>query len=230
MLPKLLYREWILHRQVVMIMFGIFGAYQIYAVMNVNSARAWIVFATVYAAFLTAVLFIREDKFQATGWTCILPIKRIELVRARFISSWAMVAAALGGSILLATVMPGTKFPVGEILDTSTLLIVAALTTLIFAWVLPFSIRFGMVGIMIFLVGAQIGGVLLLLIGSRMNRASGDSRGPIRTALAAIGDTLVNAREALSPALFTVVVIIVLAAANWLAYRFAAFLFNRREL
>jgi len=230
MLPKLLYREWILHRQVVAIMFGIFGAYQIYAVMNVNSARAWIVFATVYSAFLTAALFIREDKFRATGWTCILPIKRIELVRARFIVSWAMVVAALGGSTLLAAVVPGTKFPVGEIFDTSTLLIVAALTTLIFAWVLPFSIRFGMVGIMFFLVGAQVGGVLLLFIGSRINRASGDSGRPIRTALAAISDALIGAREALSPALFTVVVVIVLTAANWLAYRFAAFLFNRREL
>lgn len=230
MLPRILHREWILHRQVLMLMFGIFGAYQIYAVLNVNSARAWIVFATVYAAFLTAALFIREDKFRATGWTCILPIKRIELVRARFVASWVMVVAALAGSALLAAVMPGTKFAVSEIFDTSTLLIIATLTTLIFAWVLPFSIRFGMVGIMIFLVGAQIGGVLLLLIGSRINRASGNGGRPIRTALAAISDTLVGAREALSPALFVVVVIVVLAITNWLAYRFAAFLFDRREL
>jgi len=230
MLPKLLYREWILHRQTVMLMFGIFGAYQIYALMNMDSARAWIVFAALYSAFLTAALFIREDKFRATGWTCILPIKRIELVRARFVVSWAMVAAALGGATLLAAALPGTKFPVSEIFNTSTLLIVAALTTLIFAWILPFSIRFGMVGIMVFLVGAQLGGVLLLLIGSRMNRASGNAGRPIRTALAAISDTLVSARDALSPTLFTVVVIVVLVAANWLAFRFAAFLFDRREL
>ena len=230
MLPKLLYREWILHRQVVALMFGIFGAYQIYAMMNMDSARGWVVFAAVYSAFLTAALFIREDKFRATGWTCILPIKRIELVRARFIASWVMVVAALGGATLLAAVLPGTKFPVSEIFDTSTLLIVAALTTLIFAWVLPFSIRFGMVGIMIFLVGAQLGGVLLLLIGSRMNRASGGGGRPIRTTLAAISDALVSARETLSPTLFVVVVIVVLIVVNWLAFRFASFLFDRREL
>jgi hypothetical protein len=230
MLPRILRREWILHRQVVMIMFAIFGAYQVFALMSMDSARAWIVFAALYASFLTAVLFIREDKFRATSWTCILPIKRIELVRARFIASWAMLVAALGGATLLAAVLPGTKFPASEIFDTSTLLIVATLTTLVFAWVLPFSIRFGMAGIMVFLVGAQLAGVLLLLIGSRINRTSGNAGRPIRTALAAISDTLVSAREALSPTLFVVVVIVALVATNWLAYRFAAFLFDRREL
>jgi hypothetical protein len=211
-------------------MLGILVAYQIYALMNVESARAWFVMAAGYAAFLTAALFIREDKFRATGWSCILPIKRIELVRARFVSSWALVIGALVLATLLAVVVPGTHFPVGDIFDLSTLLIVAALTTLIFAWILPFSIRFGMAGIMIFLVGAQIGGVLLLLIGSRIGRASGSSERPIRATMTAISDALVGAREALSPTLFTVVVLIALVAANWLAYRFSAFLFERREL
>jgi hypothetical protein len=48
--------------------------------------------------------------------------------------------------------------------------------------------------------------------------------------MTAISDALVGAREALSPTLFTVVVLIALVAANWLAYRFSAFLFERREL
>ena len=229
MLPKLLYREWILNRQTLMLMLGIFVAYQIYALLNVGSARAWVVMAAGYAAFLTAALFIREDKFRATGWSCILPITRIELVRARFVASWSLVLAALVVATLLAVVLPGTHFAVSEIFDTSTLLIVAALTTLIFAWVLPFSIRFGMAGIIIFLIGAQIGGAVLLLIGSRLNRAGGNTGRPIRTTLAAISDALISAREALSPEWFTVVVVVLLVATNWLAYRFAAFLFERRE-
>jgi len=221
MLPKLLRREWILNRQVLMLLAGIFGAYQIWA-------RAWVVMATLYAAFLSVLLFAREDKFRSTAWSCTLPVTRLELVRARFVASWLMVVVALTGATLLTAVVPGSKVSPADVVEPSTLLIVAAVTTLIFAWVMPFTIRFGMVGIMIFLVGGQLAGAILLFVATSIHRGSG-SRRPIRAALAAIGDGLVAVRETLSPALFVVVVVLVLAVANWLVYRFSAYLFGRRE-
>lgn len=230
MLPKLLHREWVLNRTTLLLMAGIFGAFEIFSATSVDSARAWIVMATLYAAFLTVALFVREDKFRATAWTCTLPVTRVELVRARFVAAWLMVVVALSGATVLAAIVPGGSVPVVELLDLSTLLIVATVATLIFAWVLPFTIRFGMLGIMLFLVVGQLAGATLLLVGSTINRRSGGGGRPIRAALGAIGDGLVSIREVLSPPLFAVAVVLTLIAVNWLAYRFSAYLFGRREL
>jgi ABC-type transport system involved in multi-copper enzyme maturation permease subunit len=230
MLPELLRREWILHRTTIWLMFAIFGAYQIYAMISMNSSRGWVVMATIYAAGLTLAIFVREDKFRATAWSCSLPISRRELVRARFVFAWLMVLAALVVSTLMTLVVPGSKVSVMDVLQPTTLLIVAAVATMVFAWVLPFTIRFGMIGIMIFLVGGQVLGVVFLLVAQTLKRGSASNERPIRAFLASISESLVASREALTPLVFAITVILILAAINWSAYRFSAFLFQRKEL
>ena len=214
MLPRLLQREWILNRQNVAIMFAIYGAYQVYVLRSVDSTRPFVVMAALFAAFLTSALFVREDKFRSAWWACTLPVTRLELIRARYLAAWSMVLAALAGSTLLAVVVPGSAVLVAEVFNPSTLLIAATGTTLIFAWVLPFTIRFGMFGLMVFLIGAQVAGAGLLVLGRTLGRRTGAGGRPIRTALAAIGDTVVAAREALTPGIFAVVVIVLLIVVN----------------
>ena len=231
MLRKLLHREWILNRTNVALMFAIYAAFQIYMVISIDSTRPWVVMATLYAAFLTTALFVREDKFRSTWWACTLPVTRLELIRARYIAAWWMVVTAFIGSVLLAALVPGSNVIVSEIFNPWTLLIAAALTTGIFVWVLPFTIRFGMLWLMIFLIGGQIVGAGLLVLGRMINRGSNAGTGgrPIRTALAAIGDAILGVREALTPVPFAIAVIVTLLVVNWLSYRFAAYMFRRRE-
>ena len=87
-----------------------------------------------------------------------------------------MVVAALAGSTLLAAVVPGSEVLVTEVFDPWTLLIAATATTLIFAWVLPFTIRFGMFGLIVFLIGAQLLGAGVLVVGRMMPGRTGGQR------------------------------------------------------
>lgn len=232
MLRKLLYREWILNRANVALIFAIFLGFQVYIISSISSTRPFVVMATLYAAFLAAALFVREDKFRSTWWACTLPVTRHELIRARYIASWSMTLAAMAVWVLLVAIIPGSNVLVSEIFDPWTLLIAATLATAIFLWVLPFTIRFGMFGLMVFLIGAQLAGAGLLILGQMLRRGGEAGRsgpGPIRTALGAIGDGILAAREALTPGLFAAAVVALLIVVNWLSYRFAAFLFRRRE-
>ena len=76
-------RDWILHRRQLLIIFALFGAFQIYFVTRASSSPAWTVFATLYASFLSMSIFVREDMFRATAWTCP------PLLRASVYNTWA---------------------------------------------------------------------------------------------------------------------------------------------
>jgi len=232
MLPKLFIRDWILNRKIVLINFAVFSAFQVYSATQVSSARVWLVFASIYASFLAVTIFIREDKFGATGWACTLPVTRRELVLARFIEAWVMVLVALGAMTLLAAVVPGSVVSPADLLQPSTLLISATIVTLVLSLMQPFTIRFGFLGVMIFLIGMQVLGVVLLTALMALRRSgvlSGSGR-PIADAISTLGSGLASVREALSPTPFVLLLLIVLLLTNWLGYRSAVFLFRRREL
>jgi hypothetical protein len=230
MLPKLFLRDWILNRKIVLINFAIFSAFQIYSGTQVSSARVWLVFASIYASFLAVTLFIREDKFGATGWACTLPVTRRELVLARIIESWVMVLVALGAMALFAAIVPGSVVSPAELLQPSTLLISATIVTLILSLMQPFTIRFGFLGVMIFLIGMQVLGVVLLTALMALRRSGSVNGRPIADAISTLGSGLASVREALSPTPFALLLLIVLLLTNWLGYRSAVFLFRRREL
>jgi len=229
MLPKLFLRDWILNRKIVLINFAIFSAFQVYLATQVSSARVWLVFASIYASFLAVTLFIREDKFGATGWACTLPVTRRELVLARFIEAWLMVLVALGAMTLLAVVVPGSVVSPADLLQPSTLLISATIVTLVLSLMQPFTIRFGFLGVMIFLIGMQVLGVVLLTALMALRRSGSVTGRPIADAISTFGSGLAFVREALSPTPFVLLVLAALLLTNWLGYSSAIFLFRRRE-
>jgi hypothetical protein len=229
MLREILVRDWILNRTAVLVSFGIFSAFEVYAVLSMDGPREWLVFASIFCAFLALTMFTREDKFQATAWACTLPITRTDLVLARFVGAWVLVVAGLGSAMLIAVVVPGSRIDPVAGLDLTTVLIASAVVTGIVAVMLPFTVRFGMLGVMIFLVGAQMMGVLALSLGKFIQRQGGGTGRPIKDGLAQVGVALAEIREALTPDGFTVLVVAVLVLVNWLGYQASVFLFRRRE-
>jgi hypothetical protein len=229
MLHRLLMREWILMRRALLLLIGIYTFFQAYFVCRVDSAREWLVFAAVYASFLSLTLFLREDKFHATAWSCTLPIRRQDLVQARFLASWILVSGALALGLILAVVMPGSQVQIAAVFDPSTLLLAAAVVTVILALMLPFAIRFGLIGVIIFLVGIQVLGTVVLLIAVNTSARARPARGLLSGGMEALTDGLVGLREFLSPPGFYLVVALALILVNWLGFRLAVALFRRRE-
>lgn len=229
MLHKLLLREWILTRRALLALVGIFAAFQAYFVCRASSPRQFLVFAGVYAAFLTLPLFLREDRFHAGAWSCTLPIRRQDLVRARFVGAWIFVTGALALTLVPAGLMPGSRVQVTAIFEPATLSVAAATVTIILALMLPFAIRFGSLGVMIFLVAIQMIGGIVLLIAVKTRGRPSRGGGVLTSGIEALSDSLVALREVLSPAGFYLAVALALILANWLGYRLAVALFRRRE-
>ncbi len=230
MLPRLLLRDWILTRRALLAIVGIYVAFQAYFVCRISSSRQYLVFASIYASFLTLTLFLREDKFHATAWSCSMPVSRQDLVRARYLGAWIFVAAALVLALIPAWIVPGSVVSVPAVFDPGTLLRVFAAVTVILALMLPFTIRFGVLGVMIFLVGIQMLGALVLLIAVKTGGASSASRGLLSGGVDALGAGLAAVRELTGPAGFHAAIVVCLLLVNWLGYRLAVSLFRRREL
>lgn len=227
MLRKLLKRDLLLHGRMLLISYGLFLAFQLYTVLNVESARTWAVFASIYASFLSITVFAREDKFQSAAWTCTLPVTRREIVRVRFLGAWLLVTAAMVAATMIAAVTPWSIVRPSEVLRPDTLLVSAAVVTLVVALMLPFLIRFGLLGVMIFLVATQMLGAALLVVAVAFRRRGS---GSLRLDLSAIGDAVGAVHAALPWPVFAVLVLAVLAFLNWGGYRAAVWLYQRREL
>jgi ABC-type transport system involved in multi-copper enzyme maturation permease subunit len=231
MLRELLLRDWILHRRVLLISYTIFGAFQIYSALRVSSPRAWLVFASLYAGLLTLVVFAREDKFRSTAWTCSLPVSRRQIVRARIVGAWILISITLVAATVLCALLPGSKVSIASIVQPTNLLISLGLVTLIVAVMLPFTIRFGLMGVLMFGIVAQLlGGGLLVVAMLSNSRGKGGTGRPILDALSSVTEGLVAARAALSPVVFQILVLAIFVALNWFGYRFSTFLFRRIEL
>jgi len=226
MLRRLWLRDVLLHGRALLISYGLFGAFQVYAVLRVHSPRAWMVFTGIYAATLTMVLFAREDKFGSNAWTCTLPVSRRQLVRARFIGAWLLVAAALGFGAILAAVLPGSQVRVPDLLEPDTLLLAATAISLALTLILPFLIRFGLLGLIVFLLAGQVLGTAMLFLALLVRSGGAGLRG----AIAAVSGAVHAFHAAVPPGLYELLVLGLLVAFNWAGYRLSARLFARREL
>jgi ABC-type transport system involved in multi-copper enzyme maturation permease subunit len=108
-------------------------------------------------------LVAREDKFRSATLTCSLPVTRDQVVASRFVGGWIL---SLGGSLAILAACYGSALlslghPVGS--WGGALLVVLVTIGLVLAGLLPFTMRFGFVGLMGFLVVTQVLGILAFL-------------------------------------------------------------------
>jgi hypothetical protein len=229
MLRRLLLREWILHGRALATIVAIFAAFQVYFVLNADKPRLWLVFTSVYVSFLTVVPFTRDDKFRSVAWSCTLPVSRSDLVRARYAGAWILVAAAFLVAFALAALLPGSKLSGALPADPEALLLSGVVVSLMLALLLPFTIRFGFLGLVIGLAALQILAAALF-VASKTTGRQDQVEGGVGAVFRPLIDGIVAARESLGPPGFFLAALLSLVLLNWAGYRFALALFRRREL
>jgi hypothetical protein len=121
-------------------------------------------FSAFMVAFLPAVMVTREDKFEAMILGCSLPVVRKTIVRSRFVLSVGLGLVGLLGAFLLGSFLPFSSFRAGDLFAWGPLMTGLTVITLVHSLLLPFTLRYGMKGILIFLVSAQILGAILLVV------------------------------------------------------------------
>jgi hypothetical protein len=226
---SLLRRDMILHWRVMVPSILFYAAFQGWIVREINNPTLWLVFICVYMTFLTVIPINVDDKAGTYAWSCTLPVTRADLVRGRYVTAWALLALMLTLSIALAALMPGSKLTAGTVLNPDGLLLVLGIATFLLAPLIPFTLKFGMMGVMLMLVFFQVLAAALFVFakatGTR-DAVEGGVAAPFRVIIA--GVTALH--DYLPYLVFLVVVLAALALVNALSYRFALAIFRRKEL
>ena len=179
--------------------------------------------ACIYATILPMTLIAREDKFGVDGFICSLPVTRAQVVCARYVVSWGSALACTLAALVLYTIFAAGDSTVvwsSASLGRALLILTGGLSL-----VLPFMVRFGWMGLLVGLIGAQVLGVAVLLISQLV---APDLR--IRDALHGISDFINGWRAHLGGPGFLITTILVLGICNAISCSIAVFLYRRREL
>jgi ABC-type transport system involved in multi-copper enzyme maturation permease subunit len=178
---KLLRLEYLFNFRQILIVLAIFSAYFAWAVGRLDRPGLFIVSTSLMVGLgLSFAIVGREDKFKTAALVCSLPVRRSTVVLSKFAATWAAMLLGMGYTLFLAAVLPFSKVPLAGVLSLRNLLVSLFLMSLIFAVILPFTIRFGMVGIIILLVGSQLLGILALLLIQMFGRAGNPLRAFLR--------------------------------------------------
>jgi hypothetical protein len=181
-------------------------------------------FAAVICSIFPLTLVAREDKFRTSALTCSLPVTRDAIVSARY---WGGGIVALGATalILLAGyLVPHTGFAARGGGVGPALLVAFVLVGLLQALLLPFTIRYGLAGLVVFLVGTQVLGVVLLLTGIFVGLDL------IRGVIEAVGATLRVVREKAGDGGLAVTLVVAVVLLNLVSHGQSRRLFRAREL
>jgi len=183
---KLIRKELIFNRNNLLVITAIMTGFFLYFIYRgqIFSPRAYMLFTAFYVgASLSVVLESREAKCKTAALTCSLPYRRKTIVAARFALTWILMLAALIYTSLLAAVIPFSRLDMGQALSLKFILVSLLILSVIFALLLPFTIRFGVMGVIIFLVAIQLMGVVTLFLASLLRSGRADLLSPLSAAI-----------------------------------------------
>lgn len=162
---KILRLEYLFSRRQVLIVLAFFSAYFAYMAGRIDSPRLFIVMTSLMVGLsMPFVILGREDKFKTAALVCSLPVRRSTVVLGKYAATWIAIGLGLAYALVLTAVLPFSKIAVAEVLSLKTLLVCVFLISLVFAVILPFTLRFGLTGVIILLVGTQLLGIVALVL------------------------------------------------------------------
>jgi ABC-type transport system involved in multi-copper enzyme maturation permease subunit len=224
---KLLRLEYLFNRRQIIVVLAIFTAYFAYVVSRIESPRVFLVMTSLMMGLSIPFTFLaREDKFKTAALACSLPVRRSTVVASKFAATWAGIGLGLAYALAFAAVFPGARFAVGDVLSLRALLVSLFLISLVFAVILPFTIRFGLTGIIILLVSTQLLGIVALL----MTQLIGHGPNPLRTAIRAVEGGLRSLFAREPTPLFLLELAAAISAVNVIALLVGRALYARRDL
>jgi len=161
---NLIVKDLRLHRRFLLTTGLLFPLYMGYFGSRLSTPTIASIFGGFLYGLIPIIVFSREDKFKAVGFGLSLPTTRREVLRSRYALGWLLMAAYYLASSFLMIIIPGGQLGPEAIFNVRTILLALAAMTLVFSSLMPLSVRFGMAGLMVFLVAIQVLGIFLLLL------------------------------------------------------------------
>jgi ABC-type transport system involved in multi-copper enzyme maturation permease subunit len=180
-------------------------------------------FAAIVSAIFPLTLVGREDKFKTAALTCSLPVTRDAVVASRYLGGWLVAVSAVAALMAVGYIVPWTGYAQRGAEAPAAGLIAFVLIGLVIAGLFPFTLRFGIKGLIGFLVFTQVLGMVAFIgaatIGlDTIRMAIVGLRGALRGVAGLLGDG--------GLALLLVLAVVLLNLASFLVSRW---IYRRRE-
>ena len=184
----------------------------------------YVLYVGLMCTMLPVSLIAKEDKFSATAFTCSLPVTRNDIVTSRYLGGWLIAGGWMTAVLAFGLVAPAVR-DLWSNGAGGALLGGFAMLGLTIAIVVPFTIRFGMNGLLFGLVGLQALGMVLFLGALATGGLDG-----IERAVKSVIDGVGSYHERVGPAGFAATVIFGVALLNWVSWRASLRIFRTRDL
>jgi len=227
---KLLRKDLILNWKMLAVTYGlwslVFVVYPAVRSSGDGSYGLWSGSVAFACAFLPITMLGREDKFRAGALACSLPVTRNAIVASRYLGGWLValtgvaLAVAVMGALSLAGVRP--LRPPTPMLPVAVVTVIGITTALM----MPLPLRFGIAGLIGFLVIAQLVGVGLVLASALF----GSSAIPvIESAVKDVISAVGLLHRTLGSATFSVVLVAAVVALNIASCCLSAWIYRTRD-
>ena len=195
-----------------------------YAMSEPDAGRITAVGAAFIGALMATTMAAREDKLRTSATLASLPVSRRTLVEARYLVAYIVGAATYLIVVVMAAALPWSVQRAAELVELRTLLLTLTLAGMAIALLMPVVIRFGLLGVMVFLGAFQVLGVAGLVAFEFLGlRSAIGVFSAIERGIAALHRGLNQPAVILETAA-------VVALATWLSFRLSIFLAERRDL
>jgi len=225
MLLDVLRFDVLLNRKILLLNVAIFLVFLLFMAHDAKiPAREYAVIGALMFSFTALSILSREDKFKARVLLCSLPVPRRQIVLARY--SLAIGAGLAGIAIACGlAALPSAQVVTKDATVWSVLTPALVTVAIANAVLLPFTIRFGMVGILVFLAGAQVLGLIALAASSFARR-----RLHLGDIIGRFGSALHDLERTTGATTFGALVALLLLAALAISCRISIAIYERQEL
>jgi hypothetical protein len=218
---EFLLKDFHLHKRTIIVLGTLYPFYIGFVSSRINSPRLFALMSAFMYAIVVLILYTREDKFKAAGLALSLPATRRRIILGRYATGWLLMIGSWILGTAISLLWPGPGLKADDLVGIGAVLLILSYMTAVVAVFQPLTVQFGLAGVLVFLVGTQILGVLAMMF-----RASVRT---IKTLLGSVGRGVDAAQASFGPAGAVAAVLIVLVLVNYLSFELSVLLFKRKE-
>ena len=165
MISHILYSEFVLNKKTLYFFFAMVIAIAvIYPLLFDVPPGVTLTISAIYLSFLPVSFLAKQSKFKADATMCVLPVTRNMLVLGKYVFTMILFLIGLALFVLIFLVLPGSKFSLADGIDAYKLVNVAFAVGVVSSVLIPLIIRFGYMGVLGFILGANILTVVIFLL------------------------------------------------------------------
>lgn len=227
MILRLMRKDLLLSRGLLFAVLGGIAANSLIWAIEGGRAGFVLAFGSVIAAFLPVMISGRDDRYRTNAFACALPVSRRQIVMARYLLCPVLFPAWMLCLVLLLWTFSGFRLP-AELLRPDAYITALGVQALAVALFAPLMIRFGYKGFVYGLIGLQVLGLLVLVVGSRIGLAGGIRA--FEGAIGSIGPGVRELRDRMGDTAFFPAAFAAVAAALGFSFLASCMLYQRRDL